>query len=117
MLQQDDYEFGQPDWESFETLFSDQFVEYRGMIFRKDLFNASEVDEGLAEVGQERIQWEVNHESMITYGFDIEIQRKWALELEKVWAGRFKQEFPHLQVKFDRHDTGEEVILTFWAEP
>ena len=107
------YDWGTPDPEGFDALLHEEFVEYRGMLFRKGSLNKSQVDRRLKEKLSQEVQREFNHTHLVLYVADIEIQRQWSQELQDVWAKRVKSEFPDLKVEFTRNDNGREVIVTF----
>lgn len=109
------YEWGTPDPEGFDALLHEEFVEYRGMIFRKGSLDKSQVDRRLQEKSTQEVQREFNHTHLILCVAEIEIQRQWSHNLEEVWARRIGSEFPDMKVEFSQNDNGQEVIVTFWT--
>jgi hypothetical protein len=108
--------FNEPDKEGFEKLLQSDFVEYKGMIFRKHLFERQFVEEMLEKNTPEfLLQSQVNHESMISYGADIETQRSHGHELQKIWLSRLIAKFPHLYSWVTLEDSESEVIVSVRA--
>lgn len=108
--------FYEPDKEGFERLLNSEFIEYKGMVFRKHLLRENEVDELLKKNTPEfLIQVQVNHESMISYGADIATQRHHGRELQNGWLSMLNQKFPNLYIWVTLEDSEAEVIVSVRA--
>lgn len=107
-------EFGKPDREGFQALFAEPFEEYRGVLFCRSGFDPVRANHRLKTRTPEEVQREFNHTHLFFYAADIQVQRQWARELEKVWSFRFAKELPSAQVKLHQEDNGQEVIVTLW---
>ena len=108
--------FYEPDKEGFKELLESDFIEYNGMIFRKHLFRHHEVDGLLSKkIPEFLIQIQVNHESMVTYGANIEIQRHHGQDLQRMWLSMLKTKFPHLYIWVTLEESEAEVIVSVRA--
>jgi len=91
--------FFDEDEKGFAALKSEQFVEYKNMLFRRSAFSTTHVDELLSGGNPPHtVQLQVNHVSMISYGADVSLQNKHAQDLVGAWLSTAKHNFPYLYV-------------------
>lgn len=110
------HSFEEIDSEGLEALKAQKFIEYDGMLFRKNTFNISKVQQEITRsVPASTIQLQMNHLSLISYGGDVHHQRKRAQEIVSVWIERLWQEFPSLYPYISSEISVEEVILSVRA--
>jgi hypothetical protein len=88
-------DFDRPDAEGVEALKYAEFAEYREMIFRKSVFDLAAIDRLIRTgVPAYTVQYQMNHESLSSYGSQIADQQRAAQEVREVWLRRLQTEFP-----------------------
>lgn len=107
------YSFEEVDVDGLSALQSEEFIERDGMLFRKNAFDRSKVEEHLAQgVARSTIQIQMNHVSLISYGGAVDKQWRHAQEVTAAWLKRIEQDFPNLYPWIITEVSPAEVILS-----
>ncbi|MFZ0305881.1 MAG: hypothetical protein WAL75_24560 [Terracidiphilus sp.] len=107
------YIFEEIDREGLEALQAEGFVKLREMLFRKSVYDPTKVEAQLA-AGRDgaTIQYQMNHQSLISYGGNIEQQRGAANLIASRWIERLAKEYPQLYPTVIVELTPDEVIIS-----
>jgi hypothetical protein len=108
--------FDAPDLEGVQALRCEEFVEHDGMLFRGSVYDQRRVSEALAKgVPEATLQFQMNHQSLISYAGDRAQQLRVADDVQADWLARIEKQFPGLYPWVMIEISPSEVILSLRA--